>query len=54
MTTVALTTAIATYGHPKALKEGLVPPPRLTMEHLACHGGAGWTGHRHSAPVRRD
>lgn len=34
MTTVACTTAIATYGYTKALKEGLVPSPRLTLEHI--------------------
>ncbi len=34
MTTVACTTAIATYGYTKALKEGLVPSSRLTLEHI--------------------
>jgi 4,5-dihydroxyphthalate decarboxylase len=34
MTTIPLTTAIATYGHTKALKDGTISTPHVTLEHI--------------------
>jgi hypothetical protein len=33
MPTVPLTTAVATYGHTKALKDGAIQSERVTLEH---------------------